>query len=66
MLGSEPPRAAMAIMLLSLVKAAPRFASSAAFWRFVVSHLLCPDINYSPFARNCFYYTTIYDVFVIQ
>jgi hypothetical protein len=27
-----------------LVKMAPRLASTTAFWRLVVAHLLCPDM----------------------
>jgi hypothetical protein len=46
MLGSVPARAAMAIWLAILVNSAPRLASTTAFWRLVVAHLLCPDIQF--------------------
>lgn len=44
--GSPPPSLAAIVMAwASFVKAAPRFASAAPFFRFIVDHLECPDIN---------------------
>jgi hypothetical protein len=51
--GSPPPsRAAKVISFEIRVKAAPRLASAAPFFRLIVDHLLCPDIIFQYFALN--------------
>src|SRR5436190_18857473 len=45
--GSPPPiLAAMVISRASLLKRAPRFASSAPLKRLTLDHLLCPDMRW--------------------
>src|SRR6185369_1087439 len=53
--GSAPLRAAMAIMLPSLVNTAPRAASFAPFSRLIVDHFECPDILLISFFLLCYY-----------
>src|SRR5664279_2917066 len=51
--GSPPPvLAAMVISRESLLKSAPRFASSAPLKRLTLDHLLCPDMRWEILFKN--------------
>src|SRR5579864_1662448 len=52
-LGSVPPRAAIAISRISRVKMRPRLASVAAFLCLMVAHFECPDMR-SPRSERVF------------